>query len=296
MTAPDPPRLPGDRPAFGILLMLAAVALFAVQDTIAKHLSGAYPAVEIAWARYILSLVCILLCLPWLGVREAVVSRKPALQVARGVLLYGATLLFVVAVSYLPLATATAIGFVSPLFLTALSIPLLGERVGPRRWAAIAIGFLGVLIVIRPGFEEFYWALLLPVPMALSNAFYQAVTRMIRGADRPITSLIYPTVVASVLGFLPVPFVWVTPTAGDALLMGLMGLVASFSHLCLIRAFAIAPATTLAPFAYTQLVWVALFGYVFFADIPDLPTLIGAAVIVASGLYVFYRERRVKGL
>lgn len=301
MTAPDSSHPAGDRPAadrpaWGIVMMLAAVALFAVQDTLAKQLSGGYPAVEVAWARYVTSLVCILACLPWLGGRAALTSRRPGLQLGRGVLLYGATLLFVMSVTYLPLTTATAIGFVSPLFLTALSIPILGERVGPRRWAAIAVGFLGVVILIRPGFEAFQWALLLPVPMALSNAFYQAATRLIRGADRPITSLLYPTVVASVLGFLPVPFLWVAPAPADLLLMVSMGVVASFSHLCLIRAFALAPATTLAPFAYTQLVWVAVFGYVSFGDVPDLPTVVGAAVIVASGLYVFHRERRAKGL
>lgn len=296
MTPADPLRPAGDRPTRGIAVMLVAVSLFAVQDTVAKQLTGAYPAVEIAWTRYFFSLVFVLLALPWLGRKAPLVSRRPGLQLLRGVFLYTSTLFFVLAVSHMPLATATAIGFIAPLLLTALSIPLLGETVGPRRWAAIAVGFLGMLIIIRPGFGAFDWALLLPVAMACFNAVYQAVTRLVRGADPPFTALLYPTAVGCVLGFLPVPFVWVTPSPGDALLMALMGLCGALSHFCLIRAFAMAPATTLAPFAYSQLVWVALFGYSVFGDIPDLATLLGAAVIAASGLYVFHRERRVKGL
>jgi drug/metabolite transporter (DMT)-like permease len=296
MTSSDSSRTLGDRPTRGIALMMVAVALFAVQDTLAKHLSGGYPAVQIAWARYVFSLIFILALLPWLGPRTALVTRRPVLQVMRGVLLYASTLIFIVAVSHIPLATATAIGFVSPLFLTALSIPFLGEKVGPRRWAAIAVGFLGVLIVIRPGFAEFRPALLLPVLMAGFYAAYQVATRMVRGADRPITSLFYATLAGTVLGSLPVPFVWLTPTLPDGLLMVAMGVGGSLSHLCLIRAFSLAPATTLAPFTYVQLLWVSIFGYFLFGDIPDLPTLLGAAVIAASGLYVFHRERRLKSL
>lgn len=296
MTSADPNRPLGDRPTRGIALMLVAVALFAVQDTVAKHLSAGYPAVQIAWARYVFSLVFILALLPWLQPRTALASRRPGLQALRGLLLYASTVIFILAVTYIPLATATSIGFVSPLFLTALSIPLLGERVDARRWAAIAVGFLGVLIVIRPGFGEFEWALLLPVLMAVCYAFYQVATRLLRGVDRPITSLLYPTMVGTTLGFLPVPFVWTMPTPGDGLLMAAMGVGGSLSHLCLIRAFSIAPATTLAPFTYVQLLWVSILGYLVFGDVPDAPTLIGAAVIAASGLYVFHRERRVKGL
>jgi drug/metabolite transporter (DMT)-like permease len=296
MTAADPARASVDRPAVGIAMMLGAVALFAVQDTISKHLSAGYPAVEVAWFRYVSGFAVLLLALPWLDPRTAVVSRRPGFQVLRGVLLYASTVLFVVAIYYIPLSTATAIGFVSPLFLTALSIPFLGEKVGPRRWAAIGVGFLGVLVVVRPGFGAFQWPLLVPVAMAATYAFYQVATRLVRDADRPVTSLLYPTVVGCVLGFLPVPFVWVTPTLEDGLLMALLGLCGTASHLCLVRAFALAPATTLAPFAYTQLLWVTILGYAVFGDVPDLPTLAGAAVIVGSGLYVFYRERRREGL
>ena len=163
MTPADLLRPAGDRPTRGIAVMLVAVSLFAVQDTVAKQLTGAYPAVEIAWTRYFFSLVFVLLALPWLGRKAPLVSRRPGLQLLRGVFLYTSTLFFVLAVSHMPLATATAIGFIAPLLLTALSIPLLGETVGLRRWAAIAVGFLGMLIIIRPGFGAFDWALLLNV-------------------------------------------------------------------------------------------------------------------------------------
>jgi drug/metabolite transporter (DMT)-like permease len=296
MAPSEPLRPSGDRPTAGIAIMMGAVALFAIQDTISKHLSAGYPAVEVAWFRYVSGFLVILAALPWLGGRTAFVSRRPGLQLLRGAMLYSSTVLFVAAIYYIPLPTATAIGFISPLFLTALSIPFLGEKVGPRRWAAIVVGFAGVLIVVRPGFGTFQWALLIPIVMAALYAVYQVATRLIRDDDRPITSLLWPTVVGCVLGFLPVPFVWVSPGFWDGMLMVMLGLCGSASHLCLVLAFARAPATTLAPFAYTQLIWVTILSYVFFGEIPDLPTLLGAAVIVASGLYVFYRERRVKGL
>jgi drug/metabolite transporter (DMT)-like permease len=296
MSASDPGRVLADRPTRGIAYMMAAVALFAIQDTISKQLSAGYPAVEVAWFRYVSGLIAVLPALPWLGGRTAFVSRRPGLQLLRGAMLYSSTVLFVAAIYYIPLPTATAIGFVSPLFLTALSIPFLGEKVGPRRWAAIFVGFLGVLIVIRPGFSAFQWPLLIPIVMAVVYAFYQVATRLIRDADRPITSLLYPTVTGCVIGAVPIPFIWVHPDLFDGMLMVLLGFCGTASHFCLVRAFALAPATTLAPFTYTQLIWVTILSYVFFRDIPDLPTLVGATVIVGSGLYVFYRERRVKGL
>ena len=212
----DAARAPGDRPARGIAFILAAVGLFAVQDTVSKHLSTGYPAVEVAWFRYASGFVVLLLALPWLDPGTALRSRRPGFQLLRGALLYTSTVLFVVAVYYIPLSTATAIGFVSPLFVTALSIPFLGEKVGPRRWAAIGIGFLGVLIVIRPGFGDFRWPFLVPVAMAVTYSFYQVATRLIRDADRPVTSLLYPTAVGTLVGFLPVPFVWVRPVFEDA--------------------------------------------------------------------------------
>ena len=296
MTLPDPSRKPGDRPMVAIAIMLCAVACFAGQDTISKYLSAGYPAVEVAWFRYTFSVVAIALVLPWLQPATAIRSQRPKLQVVRGVLLYSSTVLFVIAVYYVPLTTATAIGFISPLFLTALSIPFLGEKVGPRRWAAIGVGFIGVLIVVRPGFSGFQWSFLIPIVMAALYAVYQVLTRIIGGVDRPITSLLYPTVIGATLGALPMPFIWVTPTLFDFSMMVLMGIGGTLSHLCLVYAFAMAKASTLAPYAYTQLIWVTALGYVFFGDVPDAPTLLGAAVIVASGLYVFYRERRVKGL
>ncbi|MBM3533181.1 MAG: DMT family transporter [Alphaproteobacteria bacterium] len=296
MTNADTAHASGDRPTAGIAIMCAAVALFAIQDTISKYLSAGYPAVEVAWFRYVSGVLAVLALLPWLGGKSAFRSRRPGQQILRGVMLYSSTVLFVAAIYYIPLPTATAIGFVSPLFLTALSIPFLGEKVGVRRWTAIFVGFLGVLIVVRPGFGGFQWPLLIPILMAAMYAVYQVVTRLIRDADPPITSLLYPSIVGCVLGFLPVPFLWVAPNLFDAGLLTLLGFCGTASHFCLVRAFALAPATTLAPFAYTQLLWVTILSYLFFGEIPDLPTAIGAAVIVASGLYVFYRERRVKGL
>ncbi|MBI1775572.1 MAG: DMT family transporter [Proteobacteria bacterium] len=275
--------------------MLSAVLTFNLLDSSAKWLTGGYPVAMVVWSRYVFSVLLMLAAVPWLGGLSALRTRRPAMQAVRGVLLLACTILFMTAIAYIPLATATAIGFASPLFVTALSIPLLGERVGPRRWAAVLAGFAGVVIVIRPGLGSVHWATVLPLLMAICYAAYQILTRMLRVSEGPFASLFYPALLGALLASAAVPFFWVTPRWPDLGLMALMGLFGGTGHFIMIRAFALAPVSTLAPFAYCQIIGAAGLGYAIFGDLPDWPTGVGTAVIVASGIYVWHREAVLRG-
>jgi len=212
-------------------------------------------------------------------------SARLGLQLARGLLLALATLLFFTSLSVLPLADANAIAFLMPLFVAALAVPMLGERLDLSRTVAIFAGLLGALLIVRPGSSVFTWYALLPVAMAACNALYQILTRKVAGIEHPLTSLVWGAIVGSVLLSLVAPFDWKAPeSAWHWTLLGVIGLLASIGHYLLIRAYDYANATGLAPFFYTQLVWVMLLGWLVFGDFPDGWALAGMGVIVASGL------------
>ncbi len=283
------------RPGLGIAFMLLTGFGFVSLDTLAKHLSVDYPTAQVVWARYAFHVALMLPVALWLGPRRLFATRRPWLQLLRGVLLLAATVLFFTALRYLPLATATSIAFIAPLLVTALSVPLLGEHVGPRRWIAVCVGFCGMLIIVRPGVEfasAAHWATLLPAAMAVCYALYQIGTRVLGPGEDAFASLFYTAVVGAVATSVFVPFHWTAPDTRGWLLMALLGGVGGCAHLTLIRALSYAPASLLAPFQYVNLVWATVFGFVVFADLPDWPTLLGAAVIVGSGLFVYYREAR----
>ena len=232
----------------GIVLMLAAGFMFVLMDATAKHLAQTYSVTQVAWARYVFHMVT----LPVLFGRHrwTAVLRTPrlGLQLARSVLLLASTFLFFLAVKFIPLADATAIGFVGPLLVTALSVPLLGERVGWRRWAAVIVGFAGVLVIIRPGFGMLHWAVVLPLLVAVCFALYQIGTRVLSRTDGWTTTLFYSASVGVVAMSAAVPFQWRTPDLAGWAAMAFLGLMGSLGHLAMIRAFAAAPASTLAPF------------------------------------------------
>lgn len=280
----------------GILLMMLSGFLFVVMDSTAKYLSADYPVAQIVWARYVFHLLTLPMIIgrgSWIAVLR---TRRLGLQLLRSLFLLGATFFFFLAVKYIPLATATAIGFVGPLFVTALSVPLLGEKVGVRRWAAVVFGFAAVLVIIRPGAEVLHWAVVLPLLVAASFACYQITTRILSRSDGSITTLFYSGTVGAVVMTLLLPFQeWQAPDAKGWAIMAFLGLAGSIGHLIMIRAFTVAPASSLAPFSYLQLVWATLLGFVMFADLPDFWTIIGAVMLAASGLYVLYRERQVRG-
>ncbi len=281
-------------PLRGILLIIAAFCIFSLLDTTAKYLVQTYPTAQVVWARYVGHvLLAAVILLPRHG-RSLLQSQSPGLQVIRSLLLFGSTCANFAALQYLQLAETSAIMFSAPLMVAVLAIPLLGEHIGPRRWAAVIIGFFGVLIVIRPGLGLVHWAAGLSLLCALFGAGYQITTRKLAGVDRAVTTQFYSALIGAVAITPLVPFFWKTPDLEGVLLMLCLGAFGGFGHWMLILAHRLAPAPILAPFNYIQLLPMILLGYLVFGDFPDLWTLIGAGVVLSSGLYLLYRERKVK--
>lgn len=283
---------PRSATSVGIGLTLVAIGLFTTMDTIGKTLMADYPFQQVVWARYFFQWALMLVMLPQLGIAGLLRTRRHGLQIGRGLLLAVATLCMFGAISVVPLADAYTITFTAPLLVTALSVPLLKERVGWRRWSAVVAGFAGVLIVIRPGFGEVPWQLALPLITAACFALYQILTRLVSvdPDETPFVMLFYVAWVGAALMTLMVPFYWQPVALADWPWMVAMGGLGAIGHLILIRALVIAPASLIAPFTYSQIVWALLAGYLVFGDVPDVWMLIGCTVIVASGLFVFYRE------
>lgn len=276
----------------GILLMVAAVGLFVSMDAIAKYLARFYPVPLIVWARYVSNLAILLAFLAARGELRLLRSARPGLQFTRGLLLAVATLLFFTSLSVLPLADANAIGFAMPLFVAALAVPMLGERLELARLLAILAGLAGALIIVRPGSDLFTPYALLPLGMAVCNAFYQILTRKVAGLEPPQTSLVWGAIVGAVLLSAVAPFVWVRPQAlSHGVLILAIGVLASVGHFLLIKAYEYANATLLAPFTYTALVWAMTLGWLVFGDFPDGWSLVGMGIIVLSGLYLANRQR-----
>jgi drug/metabolite transporter (DMT)-like permease len=276
----------------GILLMVAAVGVFVLMDTTAKYLSRWYPVPLIVWARYASNLAVLLAFLAARGELRHLRTARPGLQFARGLLLALATLLFFTSLSVLPLANANAIGFVMPLFVAALAVPMLGERLEMARLLAILAGLVGALIIVRPGSELFTPYALLPLGMAVCNALYQILTRKVAGLEPPLTSLVWGALVGALLLSAIAPFVWASPQAvSHGVLIVVIGVLASVGHFLLIKAYDYANATLLAPFTYSALIWAMLLGWLVFGDFPDGWSLVGMGIIVLSGLYLANRQR-----
>jgi drug/metabolite transporter (DMT)-like permease len=292
-SAQKPASSEQDNAGLGILLMMGAVAAFAVIDTCAKVLVKDMQPFMVVFARYTLALIYVIAIMWWTG-GLSLKTRHPWLQVLRGIMLMTTTMLNFVALQYLRLDQTSAIFFSNPLWVCALSPLLLGERIGPRRWAAVLVGFAGVLLIIRPGAESFHWAMFLSLGVAVIAALYQITTRKIGGKDPALVSLLLSTLVGSVLATPMGVVQWQVPDLGLVWIMVLMAFAGSAGHHMLIKAHTMAPAPTLAPFVYTQIIWMILLGYLVFSDVPDLVTLLGAAIVVLSGLYVYYREQHIK--
>ncbi len=276
----------------GTLLVVVAVGIFAVMDTIAKYLARSYPVSGVVWARYAANLLVILVFFAARGELGRLRTARPGLQFMRGLLLAAASLLYFTSLTVLPLAEAAAIGFVMPLFLALLAVPMLGERMDGARLAAVLAGLAGALVIVRPGAAAFTAYALLPIGMALCNALYQILTRKVAGVEHPLTSLVWGAIVGAVLLSFALPFAWVTPTdPWHWVLLGIIGVLASVGHFTLIRAYDYANATGLAPFFYTQLIWVMLLGWLVFGDFPDGWSLLGTGIIVASGIYLVGHQR-----
>ncbi len=278
----------------GIGLMVAAFATFALLDAMAKVLVVSIGVGLIVFARYAFSFVFVSIWVWQQGGAALLVTRHGPLQVVRGLLLVLSTLTNFTAVGYLQLAQTSSISFSNPLWVCALSPLLLGEKVGIRRWVAVVIGFFGVLIIIRPGTIDFHWAMILSLISALSTALYQIATRKVGAEDRALTSLFYVSLVGSIAAAPLAPVGWVMPDFGQWGILVLMAFCGMFGHFMLIQAHRMAPAPVLAPYVYIQIIWMTLIGFVLFGDVPDAMTIAGGSVVVASGLYVFYRERQLR--
>lgn len=268
----------------GILLVMSAVFMFSSMDTIAKYLLRTYPLAPLIWARYAVHMVFMLVLLgPRMGwglVRTA----HPWLQILRGMLLVVSTAFFYLSLSFLPLAEAAAITFVGPVLITALSGPMLGERITHRQWLAVGLGFIGVLVIIRPGGGLLTPTAIFPLCSALAFSVYQIITRKIVGRENPLTTLFYTALVGAAVTSLGLPFAWHTPTLGQVPLIIAIGLLGGFGHFLLIRAVTQASPSALAPFIYVQLIWSTLLAFIAFGEFPNSGSLLGMLVIVSAGL------------
>jgi len=289
VTAPQPFSDTGR----GIAWMLITTVLFVSMDTVAKHLTSLYPVPQVVWARFVFHTLLIGL---WLAprMRLTMVTQRPGLQLLRSILLLMTTILFFSGLQFLPMAESAAMLQSGPLIITVLSVPLLGEQVGIRRWMGVIAGFAGALLIIRPGADAMQIAILLPLAAAVSNALYQIITRILSRSESTMTILFYTPLTGALLMSAAVPLFWVTPDAAGWAMMALLGLIGGVSHFTLIKAFTAAPAATVAPFGYSSLIWATLSGLVFFGDFPDIWTIVGALVIACSGLYILHREHMRK--
>jgi drug/metabolite transporter (DMT)-like permease len=275
----------------GIALMCGAVATFSCLDTTAKYLGRHIDVVQVVWARYTFAFLLTLLVSNPLRRPGLLRTGRPVLQVTRAAILLGSTALNFFALKYLRLDQVLAITFSTPFFVAALSGPVLGEWVGPRRWAAIGVGFIGVLVVTPPGFGLVHPAALLAIMATIAYAAYMLSTRLLSRIDSNDTTLFYSNFIGAAVMLPVVPFFWRMPDLFQFALMMMAGALASFGHYMLIAAHRHAPASVLSSFIYSQLVWVVILGYVVFGDVPDGYTLAGASIVIASGLYIFHRER-----
>ena len=276
-------------------MVMVAVVFFSVGDLLAKYLTRFYPIALIVWARFTFHLLLIVVALgPRYGL-ALVRTKRLGTQLIRGLLLVIGSVFFVSALKFMPLAEATAIAYLAPVLVTIMSVLFLGEKVEISRWVAVFCGFIGVLTIIRPGSNIFTWAALLPVANAMAFATYQILTRKLAGLESAYTSIFYAGLVGSVLSLLTLPGVWTMPQNFEhaAAFVG-VGVLGGFGHLILIKAYEHAPASRLAPFSYSQLIWVALIGFFVFGDFPDHWSLLGIAILVTSGIYIARHQRRLE--
>ena len=280
----------------GIALMCGAVALFACLDAMAKYLGGHLDTLLVTAMRYISAFLLALIFSNPFTRPGMLKTTRPGLQIVRGLMMLGTTVFNFLAFRYLQLDEALAILFSTPFLVAIMAGPILGEWVGWRRWTAIGVGFFGVLVVIRPGLGGIQWAALLSVVAAIFYAGYAIATRLVMRHDSSETTLFYANVVGVVIMLPVLPLVWTgPPSAFDLMLLLAVGAFGSAGHFLLILAHHRAPASVLSPFIYTQLLWALTFGYLVFNNVPNHWTLAGGAIVVGSGLYLIYREQKVRG-
>jgi len=282
-----------NRTSLGALLTMLAMLCFAGMDAISKWLVADYAVSQMMWIRSVLFFLFAWFVVRRLGLRGTLVSRRPWLQAARSLVAVVEGAAFVLAFRYLPLADTHAIAATAPLMVIALGVLFLGERIDKARWLAVAAGFAGVLLIVRPGFRDLDWPVLLPLSGALLWAGYQILTRLASHFDSPDTSLVWAALISAIATSFVGPLYWQWPTATVWALMIVISLMGAVAHYALIKALDYAEAGAVQPYAYTLLVWVTLLGFVLFGDVPDGWTILGAAIVVASGLYTWHHDRTI---
>jgi drug/metabolite transporter (DMT)-like permease len=276
----------------GIALMCVAVASLTFIDALSKYLVVSMDPLQVVWPRYTSAFVLAFVVWNPLSHPGLLVTKRPWLQLLRSIMMVGGTFLNVMALRFLQIDQTLSIIFSTPFLVAAMAGPLLGEWIGWRRWVAISIGFLGVLVVIRPGFDM-HPAALLSVATAVCYAIYGIITRLLSHTDSNETQLFYGNFIGTLATSATVWFVWITPESLVIIaLMVLIGAFGSVGHYLLIAAHRLAPASLISPFMYTQLVWAVILGYLIFNDLPSTWTLTGASIVIASGLYLVNRERK----
>ena len=273
-----------------IIFSLLGWMFLPVMDGFAKFLSDDLPILQITWARYFFTVVFTLPIMMFFFKKQLVWSDKPKLQILRGLILLSANICFFYAISIISLAKALTLAFVAPLIVTAFSPVMLGEKVGFRRWTAVVVGFIGSLVVIRPGFVELNFASLAALGTGILYGFYLIITRKLSTSDNPLLTLLMTGMVGAVLVSVIIPFYWVKPSLNQWSLMAGIGVFACIGHLFLILSLKYADASKLAPLGYTEIIPNVLIGYYFFNELPDNWTYVGLLIIILSGLYISRRE------
>ena len=279
-----------------ITFNLLAWVMLPIMDGFAKYLSSDLPVLQITWARYFFTVAFTLPIMFFFFRKNLVWTDKPILQLIRGLILLTANVCFFYSISIISLAKALTLAFIAPLIVTAFSPLFLGEKVGFRRWSAVIIGFIGSMVVIRPGFVEINLASLAALGTGVMYGFYLIITRKLSSSDNPLLTLLLTGVVGAIIISFIMPFVWIKPTLNQWSMMAAIGIFACVGHLFIILSLKYADASKLAPFSYFEIVTNIIIGYYFFSDFPDKWTFLGLFIIILSGIYISRRENIVKRL
>ncbi|BBK38586.1 hypothetical protein STAQ_36640 [Allostella sp. ATCC 35155] len=285
----------GDQPGRGILLMLAAVACFVVMDALIKWLSQTFPTMQVVFFRSLFALVPIVIMVVHQGGIQRLKTKRPGMHALRCIVGLGSMICFFHAFRVMPLADVIAIGFAAPLFVTALSVPLLREKVGIRRWTAVVVGFVGVLVMVRPGLDLFEVGAGIALLGTVGYSLAMILMRNLGKTDTTTAITFYFTMCSTIVAGLAMPFVWIEPPGmTEWLLLALVGLIGGVAQLLMTQAFRITPVAVIAPFDYTAMLWGTAIGYAVWGEIPDTLLWVGAAIVAGSGLYIVHRETRLR--
>lgn len=282
-----------DRPARAILFVVIAIALLTGQDAIIKWLTERYPVIEILFIRSLVAMPTILLLLGVTGRLRVLRTRRSGQHLLRAALHFMAFICFFSALRLMPLADTLAIAFSAPILIVLFGAAILKERVGPWRWSAVAVGFIGILVMVRPGTSMLDWPVMLALMSSIFYALWMLTTRAMPEEESSIAMLFYSTIFFVLAGAVAAPVVWVTPSLEDFMVLAALGLLSMVGHLLLIQAYRLAPASILAPFDYTSMAWGVLLGWLVWSELPGPWVLGGTMLVVLAGLIIVQREARM---